>query len=300
MKKVFFTPGPSQLYPTVEAHLAAALVDQVGSISHRSQAFMDIYAHAEKGLRELLGIPADYSLFFMSSANEAWERIAQNCVDKKSFHWVTGSFSKRFRTYVADYGKEAVGHKVEMGKGFALEELKVPAGTELVAAIANETSTGVWTAPERIAAFRAKWPEPLLVVDAVSAYPAYQLDLTQVDGVYFSVQKGFGLPAGLGVLVAGPRMLAKAEALEAAGKVTGSYHSFAAMRAKAVKSQTPETPNVLGIYLLGKVVEDMNHESQRQLRAHIEAKAQRLAEYFEQDTRFSFSVSNPADRSPFV
>ena len=52
MHKHFFTPGPSGLYYTVEQHLKQALKTGIGSISHRSQQFRNIYKEAEEELKE--------------------------------------------------------------------------------------------------------------------------------------------------------------------------------------------------------------------------------------------------------
>ena len=40
-------------------------------------------------------------------------------------------------------------------------------------------------------------------------------------------------------------------------EITGSYHSLEKLHKMNLKFQTPETPNILGIYLLMKVTEDM-------------------------------------------
>jgi phosphoserine aminotransferase len=85
--KVYFTPGPSELFPTVPQHMQAAMAHKIGSISHRSQQFKDIYAQAEKGLRTLLQLPDNFEILFVSSANEIWERAIQNTVEKESFTW---------------------------------------------------------------------------------------------------------------------------------------------------------------------------------------------------------------------
>jgi phosphoserine aminotransferase len=91
-----FTPGPSQLYFTVQDHLRKAIRDRIGSLSHRSKEFETIFKEATEGLRELLSIPKGFHVFFAASATEIWERILQNLVNEGSFHLVNGAFSKRF------------------------------------------------------------------------------------------------------------------------------------------------------------------------------------------------------------
>ena len=94
--KINFTPGPSQLYFTVEGHIRTAFRDGVPSLSHRSKKFEGIYKDTVDGLRALLSIPTNYHVFFTGSATEIWERLIQNLVEENSFHLVNGSFSKRF------------------------------------------------------------------------------------------------------------------------------------------------------------------------------------------------------------
>ncbi|TAG55006.1 MAG: phosphoserine aminotransferase, partial [Runella slithyformis] len=99
MKNTYFTAGPAQMYPTFEKHLQTALNEQLGSISHRSQKFRDIYKFTVEQLRQLMNIPDTHGIFFAGSASEIWERILLNCVEHESFHLVNGSFSKKFYEY---------------------------------------------------------------------------------------------------------------------------------------------------------------------------------------------------------
>ena len=106
-----------------------------------------------------------------------------------------------------------------------------------------------------INSFKDKYPDALVVVDAVSSLPYPSFDFNKIDSVFFSVQKGFGLPAGLGVWIVNEKCLAKADKISKAGGSIGTYHSLPTLLANERKNQTPETPNVLSIYLLNKVVD---------------------------------------------
>ena|SRR3989338_1893379 len=96
MKNIFLTPGPSQLYPTFGKHFKSALKENIPSISHRGEVFMNLVKSIKENLSELLGIPKTHRIYFLSSATECMERIIGNCVEKKSFHFVNGSFSNLF------------------------------------------------------------------------------------------------------------------------------------------------------------------------------------------------------------
>lgn len=296
--KIYFTPGPSELYPTVPQHVQTALQEKIGSISHRSKQFQELYAHAVAGLRQLLQLPDNYEVLFLASATEIWERAVQNTVQQETFHLVNGSFSARFFETSQELGLKAQKHEVPFSQGFELERIDVPESAELVALIQNETSSGASMPVADINRFREKAsPDALIYVDAVSSLPHPAFDLDKVDAVYFSVQKCFGLPAGLGVWLVNDRCIAKAEALAASGRTIGSYHSLPAMLSKAKVNQTVETPNVLDIYLLGKVVEDMNAKGVEAIRKETEAKANAIYTYLEQSHTFAPAVENPAHRS---
>ena len=294
-----FTPGPSQLYFTVSDHARQAFKDGIPSISHRSKLFEQISKEATDGLRELLNIPADYSIYFTGSATEIWERIIQNLVEEKSFHLVNGSFSKRFHEIALQLNRKAEKAEVKEGLGFD-DGLHVPPGTELVAVTHNETSTGVSLPLDFIYGIRKKNPDALIAVDAVSSLPYPEIDLTKIDSIFFSVQKGFGLPAGLGVWIVNQKCIAKAEALLAKGNSIGSYHSIPSLHAHALKNQTPETPNVLGIYLLSKVVQDFLRRGVDTIRRETEYKSAILYQALEKNEIISSFVKDKRFQSKTV
>jgi phosphoserine aminotransferase len=270
--RINFTPGPSQLYFTVEDHMKQAFRDGIPSLSHRSKKFEKIFAGTVSGLRQLLNIPLGYHIYFTASATEIWERAIENLVEESSFHLVNGSFSKRFFEISSQLGKKATKTEVPAGEGFS-DSVVVPPSAELIAVTHNETSTGVSLPLDYIYDFKKKSPGALLVVDAVSSLPYPDFDYSKLDSVFFSVQKGFGLPAGLGVWIVNDKCLAKAEQLVAKGRSIGSYHNLPSLHVHALKNQTPETPNVLAIYLLGQVVSDMIRHSAHKMRKETEYKS---------------------------
>ncbi len=297
--QVNFTPGPSQLYFTAADHARQAFRNGVPSLSHRSKQFEQISHEATDGVRQLLRVPDNYSIFFTGSATEIWERIFQNLVKETSFHLVNGSFSKRFHEVGIQLNKHAEKIEVPAGQGFD-SDTEIPAGTELIAITQNETSTGVSIPLETIGDIRRKHPDALIAVDAVSSLPYPDFDLTSLDTLFFSVQKGFGLPAGLGVWIVNDRCIAKSDALMAAGLSTGSYHNITTLLAHAQKNQTPETPNVLGIYLLGRVISDFLRRGIDNIRKETDYKAAVLYQALENLPGLEPFVSDRKFRSKTV
>jgi len=293
-----FSPGPSQLYFTVNDHVKEAFRNDIPSLSHRSKTFESFYQNIKDGLRELLSLPANYSIFFTGSANEVWERSIQNLVEDKSHHFVNGAFAKRHFEIALQLGRQATKTEVPMGKSFGATEISY--GAELIALTHNETSTGVSLDTGFIHSFKSKHPDSLVIVDAVSSLPYPDFDYTQLDSVYFSVQKGFGLPAGLGVWMVNDRCLAKAENLLAKGKCIGSYHTLPILHQFGLKNQTPETPNVLGIYLLSKVVGDLVRKGISKIRKETEYKSAILYQVLDNHPTIKPFITAKEDRSKTV
>ncbi len=300
MKLQYLTPGPSELYFTLTDHLQVAIRQQISAISHRSKTFEQIFAHTVEQLRILMNIPPNFHIVFTASATEVWERSIQNLVASESFHLVNGSFSKKYHEIALDYHKKATAVEVPEGEGFEIENIEIPASNELICLTLNETSTGVMMPLEQIYSLRERYPDQLIALDAVSIAPYPELDFSKIDTLFFSVQKCFGLPAGLGVWILNEHCVAKAEKLQKQGLTIGSYHTIPSLVKMAQKNQTPETPNVLGIYLLGKVAEDMNRRTAKILRQETNYKAALLYQTLAQNPVFEVFVSNPKFRSPTV
>lgn len=297
MNNTYFTVGPSQLYPTVHRHVSDALEKDVLSLSHRSAFFTTLYADTVSHLKRLFGLPSDYEVFFTSSATEAWERILQNCVEHNSIHVVNGAFAKKFYTMAQDLGKNPVDATYEDGKVIDLNKLNVPDDSEMICLVQNETSTGLSLPAQSIYSLKKKYPDQLLTLDVVSSAPYFDMDYSFADCILFSVQKGFGLPAGLGVMMLSPVAMERAAELRKKGMSDGSYHNFQTLKKYGDKHQTPETPNVLGIYLLNKVVHDMLEKGIETIRKETEEKAALLYDFFVQSEKYHLFVSDPSQQS---
>ncbi len=295
---LYFTPGPSALYFTVEDHIRSALKAQIPSISHRSEAFSGIYRELEDTLRELVGLPPDFHVFLVASATEVWERILQSCVSQKSLHLVNGAFSKRFYNIAGQLGYQASAVEAEMGSVVTPDRLDGNLRPDLVAITHNETSTGAQQPLTHIEQIRSLYPEALIAVDVVSSFPLVDLPYNSIDTAYFSVQKCMGLPAGLGVWLINDRCIQRAYDL--IGSHKSSYHGVTALWEKHQIYQTPETPNVLNIYLLSKVLGDMRSKGIDVIRREGKYKSTLLYHVLENAQGLAAFVKEPDYRSETV
>lgn len=296
-KHIYFTPGPSQLYHTYDYHLRKAQNEEIGSISHRSGAFQKIYQETEEALKELLDIPDEFRVLFLSSATEIWERIIQNLVAEQSHHFVNGAFSKRFYEFAIGLNKQSTQEVAEPGDEF--NSFNVPPGTELIGITQNETSTGYAFDTSQLKVIREQNPNVLISLDVVSSIPAVPTPFDLIDTTYFSVQKSFGMPAGLGVWIINQKAIDRAIDLESKG-ATGTYRKLSTLIQSAEKHQTPETPNVVAIYVLGKIAQDMIARGVKMVRNETVYKSTILYQTLENSSLFTPFVSEKKNRSKTV
>jgi len=286
MKKVFFTPGPTELFFTYADHFRRAMKDQVGSISHRSVEFENIFQHTTAQIGQLLNLPSSYRVIFASSATEIWERSAQNLITETSHHFVHGSFGKKFHQVAKNWEKETQLTEIEN----EFEPTKSKA--DFIALTMNETSTGFQHHADDLAAMRKLNPDAIISLDIVSSVPGLSVDFGQIDSAFLSVQKCFGMPAGLGVWMVNDRAIDVANGID-----HESYHSLPSLIRNANKNQTPSTPNVLNIYLLGKIAEDMNRRGMKAIQVETNYKAALLYQTLASHPSFELAISNKRHRS---
>jgi len=286
MKKLYFTVGPSKLYPNVEKYLLDAIREQIPSLNHRGEKFHSLFEETNNLLKKLLNIPNNYHIFFITSGTEAMELMIKNTVLQKSAHLITGSFGERFYEIAKELGKKPEKIYWDKLSSVSLEK------AELLCVTQNDTSTGERIPMGEVYKLKRKYKNLLIAVDCVSSLPYENLNYKYLDGVFVSVQKGFGLPAGLGILILSPKALKKSQELLANKKSIGTYHNFPTLLNYYEKKETPETPNVLGIYLLNRVLKDMHAKGIGKIRQETEKKADFIYHYFQNQDNYSPAIND--------
>jgi phosphoserine aminotransferase len=254
-----FNVGPSKVSDETKLDIRKAIDEGILEISHRSERFTEISRDAVNGLREFLKIPREYHVFFTDSATRAIELALLNTCEKSSFHFVNGNFSKMFFDISKALGKEALKDEVVLGDLNDLRGVTIPESVDFVSITHNETSTGVVCSNADISSVRNRNKDKILAVDITSSAGLYDVAITDADLWLFSVQKGFGLPAGLGVLVVSEKALERAKLIQLRSRSVPGYFTFEKMAEKMEeKFHTIQTPNVLGIFLLGEQLKRWN------------------------------------------
>lgn len=248
-------------------------------MNHRSDEFMKLCRQTVTLLKDRLGIPASYEIFFTTSATECWEVIAQSIVKEESVHIYNGAFGEKWYEYTkklkpkaraVPFDIDAVLQPVDMGSG------------DVICITQNETSNGTQVDPKIIKAIRNSNPGCLVAVDATSSMAGIALDFGSADVWFASVQKCFGLPAGLAVLACSPDAIQRIKQL---GE-RAHYNSLTYVREMMGKYQTNCTPNVLGIYLLMRVLR--RHPSIKKVDLVVKGRANDWFNFFKKSKQLSF------------
>jgi len=297
MSKKYFTVGPTELSNGVAEFYSNAIDNNLFSVSHRSKEFENIYSDTVKSLKTLLDVPNDFYVFFLSSATECMERIIQNLVEKKSYHFINGYFAQRFLDISKQLGKETDFVKSEFGKDFDFSKVIIEDDVEIICVTHNETSTGTVFDTHSIYDLKRKYPEKIIVVDVVTSIPYYKFDFNFIDVAFFSVQKGFGLPPGLGVMLCRKNLIEKTKELIDKGIAVGSYNNFIKLAFNAEKNQTTATPNIPSIYLLGKSSDALLNSGVDLMRTETEKKANLIYSFFDEHPNIKPFVKEKGVRS---
>src|SRR6184192_3204771 len=183
-------------------------------IGHRGQGFKDLYAKIQPALQRLLSTK---QLVYLSTSS-AWgvmEGAIRNLVFRKVLNCMCGAFSDKWLEVSKRCGKEAEALQVPWGSPIRAEEVDKKLATgqfDALTLIHNETSTGVMSPLDEIAALKQKYPEVMFIVDSVSSMSAVPLGFDQlgIDVLLAGTQKAFALPPGLVIFVCSAAALKKA------------------------------------------------------------------------------------------
>jgi phosphoserine aminotransferase len=254
---ISFYPGPSRVHDDIPKYVKQAFKKGILSINHRSDDFMAMSEKTSQLLKKKLDVPEDYSILYTSSATECWEILAQSLVSKRSFHIFNGAFGQKWYDYTKRLAPTAKSYPFQPEELINPKKMKFDSDGGLICLTQNETSNGTQVSNETISLLQKNNPEHLIAVDATSSMAGITLDFKSADIWFASVQKCFGLPAGLGVMLCSPKAIARAQQLNE----RNHYNSLVFMYEMSEKLQTSYTPNVLDIYLLMRVMEDSEHIS---------------------------------------
>jgi aspartate aminotransferase-like enzyme len=251
MSKKLYIPGPVEVSADVLEAMATPM------IGHRMKEYAVLHKEVTDGLQKLLNAPGPVFLS-TSSAFGVMEGAVRNLVQKRCASFANGAFSKKWHDVTLRCGLEADLFSTEWGQPVTGEMVDAALSTgkyDAMTVVHNETSTGVMSPLDEIAAVMKKYPEVSFIVDTVSSMSAVPLDVTAlgIDVCLAGVQKAFALPPGLAVFTATQKALDKARTTPN----RGYYFDFEEFEKNAAKNNTPSTPCISQIYALRHQLQKM-------------------------------------------
>jgi phosphoserine aminotransferase len=298
-----FGVGPSALFPGLVEDITEIAQSGILEKSHRSLEFSAMSEKSMTALRKFLRVPTDYHCYYTASATEAMEMTIRNGIEKKSTHCTNGSFSKKWGKFSERLGMQTQIHETEMGSRSEIDDITVDDDSEALFITANETSTGAMFSPDEIAQINGKFPNKLLCVDGTSCAAGLNYDISKMDVFLYSVQKCMGMPAGLGIFICSPRFAAKAQQKLDNGGIIGVYNSIPDLQGRMDgKFQTPQTPCLMQIALLGKSVQRIEAQigDIEACDNHTRSKAGAIYDFFSNHPKFDCFVEKEHHRSMTV
>ena len=179
----------------------------VMEMSHRGKEFMSIAAEAERDLRELLAIPANYKvLFLQGGATLQFAQVPMNLLrgKGKADYVVTGEWSKKAVKEAKSYCDVAVAASSEdRNFTYAPKKWNVRPDAAYVHYCSNETIGGVEF-------HEVPSTQVPLVADASSHFLSRPLDVPKFGLIYAGAQKNAG-PAGLTFVIVREDLIGQAQ-----------------------------------------------------------------------------------------
>ncbi len=252
MYKKLFIPGPTHVRESI---LEAQTAPMVG---HRATEYSDLQAEVTPKLQKVLYTEQPVFMF-ASSGTGVMEGSIRQAVLKRALMTVCGAFSERWYEIAQANGIPSDRIDVPMGEGFTpemIDEALNRGAYDVLTVTLNETSTGVMNPLKEIAAMvREKYPEVIILVDAVSAMAGVKIefDAWGPDVALSSSQKCFALPPGLTITAVSERALKRAEQVPN----RGYYFDFVDMLKYFKRNQTPATPAISLIRALNQQLDDI-------------------------------------------
>jgi len=202
-----FAPGPTPV------PLATRLAALESNVYHRADDFYALQLRCSEGLRKIFG-STENPLILAASGSGAMEAALVNLTAEgdEVVTVAAGKFGERWRDLAKHWRCKVENIDVPWGRAVAADDLLAALGRcrkpKALLLQVNETSTGVRHPLDvLVPAVRAKFPDVLIVVDAISSLCAHPMHMQkmQIDCVVAGSQKGFGMAPGLAFIALSDR-----------------------------------------------------------------------------------------------
>ena len=263
MKKYNFNAGPSMLPREVIEATADACLDFEGSglslmeISHRAKNFQPVVDKAVELVKELLDLPAGYSVVFLAGgASTEFCRVPYNFLEKKAAYLNTGTWAKKAMKEAKLFGEVVeVASSAEDNYTYIPKNFTIPADADYLHITTNNTIFGT----EMRYDLDSLVP---LIADMSSDIFSRPVDVSKYNCIYAGAQKNVSM-AGVNIVIV------KDEALN---KVSRQIPTMLDYMTHVKNGSMINTPPVVPIYCAMKNLEWVKKNG------GVEAMAQRAKE----------------------
>jgi alanine-glyoxylate transaminase/serine-glyoxylate transaminase/serine-pyruvate transaminase len=274
-RNFLFVPGPSNVPDRILRAMHRPMED------HRSSTFPGLVRPILEDLKQVFGTTSGQAFVFPATGTGMWETALVNTLSPGDRVLAPryGQFSHLFIDCAQRLGLKVDVIQTPWGDGAPLEQIEAALTADRnheikgVLVVHNETATGVTSdiAGVRTAIDAARHPA-LLYVDSVSGLGSlpFEMDAWGVDAAITGSQKGFMLPAGLGILGMSQRALAQREH----AKCARVFFDLGDMSKANATGYFPYTPSIPLLYGLRESLDMLFEEGLEQ----VYARHHRLAE----------------------
>lgn len=287
-----FGCGPSKVRPEQIAHLTSHA--QLLGTSHRQAPVKNLVGRVRSGLADLFRLPDGYEVVLGNGGSTAfWDAAAFGLIERRSEHLTFGEFGAKFAQ--AAGAPHLLPPRVIAAEPGGRSRIEID-DVDVYAWPHNETSTGVMSAVERVAA-----PGALTVVDATSAAGGIDFDATQADVYYFAPQKNFASDGGLWFALFSPAAIERVERIAASGRYIPEFLSIKNAIDNSRLEQTLNTPALATLLMLESQVDWINgNGGLAWADARTRESSSALYEWADASPVATPFVADPADRSQVV
>jgi phosphoserine aminotransferase len=239
IKKHNFSAGPSILSPYTIKHTAEGILDldhtglSVMEISHRSKEFMAIMEETQQLFKELLDIPAGYSILLLQGgASMQFCMVPYNLLAHKAAYLDTGSWASKAIKEAKLFGEvEVVASSKETTYAYIPRDYSVPDDADYFHITSNNTIYGTEIKED------LDVPVPL-VADMSSDIFSRPVDVSKYGIIYGGAQKNLA-PSGVTFVIVKEELL---------GKVDRAIPTMLDYKTHVEKDSMFNTPPVVAIY----------------------------------------------------
>lgn len=206
-RALLMIPGPIEFEPEVLQALGAP------TTSHVAPQFIDVFGQALERMRKVWLCPSGQPFVVAGSGMLALEMAVVNLIEPgdKALVLSTGVFGDRYAELLRRYNAEVTVIRAAAGDTISPQQVEDELKEhryKLMTITHVDTSTGVRTDARSLAAIAHKY-NTLTILDGVCSVAGEELRQEEwgIDVVLTASQKAIGVPPGLALMVASPRVI---------------------------------------------------------------------------------------------